>query len=121
MKCQSVKIAQGLMLLMIVTAVVGTPILVAAPPSDLPATAPLAVRGEVVVIVGDLHLVPDAAGIPEVQMVMEEISVVQSTGHEAIQFHVNEGTQVNDSLKIGDTVEVVALGNGDALSIKKTE
>ncbi|HLZ34170.1 MAG TPA: hypothetical protein VKP13_09135 [Nitrospira sp.] len=109
--------------------VIGTAALVAAPPStDLSETTPLptgkemAVTGEVVMIEGNVQIVKDRSGKQrDVYMIMEHLYVAQIAGDEAIQFHVNEETRMDEELKIGDKVEVLAAQNGEALSIKKTE
>jgi hypothetical protein len=102
---------------------------VAAPAStELPETAPspvgkeMAVTGEVVMIEGNVQIVEDPSGRQrDVYMIVEHLYVARVAGDEAIQFHVNEKTRMNEDLRIGDKVEVLAAENGEALSIKKTE
>jgi len=110
-------------------AVLGVTNLVAAPPSDeqrettpLPLGKEMALTGEVVMIEGNVEIVDDpAGGKKEAYLIMENLYVAQAVGDEAIQFHVNEKTQVDDNVQIGDKVEILAAQNGEALSIKKTE
>jgi hypothetical protein len=54
-------------------------------------------------------------------MIMENLFVAKVAGDEAIQFHINEKTRLDQDLTIGDKVEVLAAQNGEALSIKKME
>ena len=73
-------------------------------------------------IEGNVQIVKDRSGKQrDVYMIMEHLYVAQIAGDEAIQFHVNEETRMDEELKIGDKVEVLAAQNGEALSIKKTE
>lgn len=72
-------------------------------------------------IAGDLKVVKDAAGKEEVRMIMDEVAVLQHIGDEATSFDVNEGTQMEDTVTVGDKVEVLVSGDGRALSIRKTE
>jgi hypothetical protein len=62
-----------------------------------------------------------SSGKKDAYLIMEHLYVAQAAGDEAIQFHVNEKTQVDDDLRVGDKVAVLAAQNGEALSIKKTE
>lgn len=122
---------QGLILLGLLSAlaVIGATILVAAPPSDersetatLPLSKELAVTGEVVMIEGNVRIVEDPPGSEKnAYLIMEHLYVAQIAGDEAIKFHVNENTRIDQDLKVGDKVEVLAAQNGEALSIKKTE
>jgi hypothetical protein len=109
--------------------VLGVTNLVAAPPSDerrettpLPIGTEMALKGEVVMIEGNVEIIDDpSAGKKDAYLIMENLFVAQTAGDEAIQFHVNAMTQVDDDLQIGDKVEVLAAENGEALSIKKME
>ena len=129
MKNGGMKIAQGLILILITIGGIGTTILVAAPPSDnqsgttsYPERGELVVRGEVVMIEGEVQMVEDpASNKREEYLVMDQLYVAKDIGDEAIQFHVNEKTRVDDNVMVGDVVEVLASGNGNALSIKKTK
>ena len=124
-------IRQGLILLVLLSAfaVIGATILMAAPPSDershpapVPTGKELAVTGEVVMIEGNVQIVEDPSGAKkDAYLIMEHLYVAQVAGDEAIQFHVNEKTRIDQDLKVGDKVEVLAAQNGEALSIKKRE
>lgn len=82
----------------------------------------LALTGEVVMIEGNVEIVEDPSdGKKDAFLVMEHLYVAQVAGDEAIQFLVNDRTQVDEDLRVGDKVEVLAAQNGEALSIKKTE
>lgn len=82
----------------------------------------LAITGEVVMIEGIVQLVEDPfSEKKDAYMVMEYLYVAQIAGDQAIELHVNDKTLVEDDLRIGDRVEVVAAPNGEALSVKKTE
>ena len=72
-------------------------------------------------ISGDLQVMKDAAGKEEVHMIMDELAVLQDAGDEARSFDVNAGTQMDDTVAVGDKVEVLVSGDGHALSIRKTE
>jgi hypothetical protein len=73
-------------------------------------------------IEGNMEIVEDAAGKSmDVHMIMENLYVAKVAGDEAIQFHINEKTRLDQDLTIGDKVEVLAAQNGEALSIKKME
>jgi hypothetical protein len=109
-------------------AILGVTNLVAAPLSDeRRGTAPLsmgtelALTGEVVMIEGNVEIIDDPSGKKDAYLIMENLFIAQAAGDKAIQFHVNEMTQVDDDLQIGDKVEVLAGQNGEALSIKKME
>jgi hypothetical protein len=117
------------LLILLSALTVGTTISMAAQPFDeLSETAPvplgkeLAVTGEVVMIEGNMQIVEDAAGRNmDVHMIMENLYVAKVAGDEAIQFHINQNTQIDQNLTIGDKVKVLAAQNGEALSIKKME
>jgi Cu/Ag efflux protein CusF len=119
----------SLLVLLSALTVVGTTISIAAQPSnELSETAPLpfgkelAVTGEVVMIEGNMQIVEDPSGKnTDVRMIMENLFVAKVAGDEAIQFHINEKTRLDQDLTIGDKVEVLAAQNGEALSIKKME
>jgi hypothetical protein len=119
----------SLFVLLSALTVVGTTISIAAQPSnELSETAPrpfgkeLAVTGEVVMIEGNMQIVEDPSGRnTDVRMIMENLYVAKVAGDEAIQFHINKNTRLDEDLMIGDKVEVLAAQNGEALSIKKTE
>jgi hypothetical protein len=119
----------SLFVLLSALTVVGTTISIAAQPSnELSETAPrpfgkeLAVTGEVVMIEGNMQIVEDPSGRnTDVRMIMENLYVAKVAGDEAIQFHINKNTRLDEDLTIGDKVEVLAAQNGEALSIKKTE
>jgi hypothetical protein len=119
----------SLLVLLSALTVVGTTISIAAQPSnELSETAPLpfgkelAVTGEVVMIEGNMQIVEDPSGKnTDVRMIMENLFVAKVAGDEAIQFHINENTRLDQDLTIGDKVEVLAAQNGEALSIKKME
>ena len=82
----------------------------------------LALTGEVVMIEGNVEIVEDTSdGKKDAFLVIEHLYVAQVAGDEAIQFRVNDRTQVDEDLRVGDQVEVLAAQNGEALSIKKTE
>lgn len=121
MNCYSVKIARGFFLLLVVTIGIGIPSFAATPPSVPSEGAFQTVKGEVVMIAGDLKVVKDASGQKEVRVTMDELTVLQDVGDEATSFDVNEATQVEGTLTVGDTVEVHVSGDGRALSIKKTQ
>ena len=122
---------QGFVMVVLVSAfaVMTTTDLLAAPPSDgrmatapLPIGKELALTGEVVMIEGNVQIVEDpVGGKKDAYLVMENLYVAQVAGDEAIQFHVNEKTRMDENLKVGDKVEVLAAKNGEARSIKKTE
>lgn len=119
----------SLLVLLSALTVVGTTISIAAQSSnELSETAPLpfgkelAVTGEVVMIEGNMQIVEDPSGKnTDVRMIMENLFVAKVAGDEAIQFHINENTRLDQDLTIGDKVEVLAAQNGEALSIKKME
>jgi len=125
--CLSLKFS--LLVLLITSAAVGVIMSIAAQSSNvLSETAPLpfgekvAVTGEIVMIEGNVQIIEDPSGKKtDVYMMMENLYVAQAAGNEAIQFHVNDKTRVEQDLKVGDTVEVLAAQNGEALSIKKAE
>lgn len=118
-----------LVILVSALAVMTTTDLLAAPLSDgrmetapLPIGKELALTGEVVMIEGNVQIVEDpVGGKKDAYLVMENLYVAQVAGDEAIQFHVNEKTRMDENLKVGDKVEVLAAKNGEARSIKKTE
>jgi hypothetical protein len=126
----SVRVPQGsvLLLLMSVVVLIGAAIFSTAPPSHaLMETTPppigkeLAVKGEVVMIEGDVQIVEDpSSGQKDTYLIVDHLYVAQVAGDEAIEFHVNENTHMDD-VKIGDKVEVLASENREAVSIKKTE
>lgn len=102
--------------------------LVAAPDDErsgntsVPIGKRLALTGEVVMIEGNVEIVEDPSdGKKDAFLVMEHLYVAQVAGDEAVQFRVNDRTQVDEDLRVGDKVEVLAAQNGEALSIKKTE
>ncbi|MGH7207228.1 MAG: hypothetical protein ACREI2_13590 [Nitrospiraceae bacterium] len=72
-------------------------------------------------IAGDLQVVEDAAGKKEVHMIMDELYVDQGVGDQAVPLHVNDATQLKDTIEVGDKVEAQVAGDGYALSIQKTE
>jgi hypothetical protein len=124
------QLKQGLILLVFLGALaVGATILVAAPrineppeTTPLPFRTELAVTGEVVMIEGNVQIVEDSSGrAKDAYLIMDHLYVAQVEGEEAIQFHINEKTQLDEDLRVGDKVEVVAAPNGEALSIKKME
>ncbi len=127
----SLSLKQGLILLVLLSAlaIIGATILVAAPrinePSEtasLPFGSELAVTGEVVMIEGNVQIVEDASGrAKDAHLIVEHLYIAQAAGDEAIQFHINEKTQMDGDLRVGDKVEVLAAQNGEALSVKKTE
>ena len=90
--------------------------------TSVPIGKGLALTGEVVMIEGNVEIVEDPSdGKKDAFLVMEHLYVAQVAGDEAIQFRVNDRTQVDEDLRVGDKVEVLAAQNGEALSIKKTE
>lgn len=122
---------QGLILLVLLSAlaVIGATILVAAPPSDersetapLPIGKELAVTGEVVMIEGNVQIVEDPSGAKkDAYLIMDHLYVAQVIGDKPTEFLVNEKTRMDEDIKVGDKVEVLAAQNGEALSIKKAE
>lgn len=122
---------QGFILLVLLSALafVGTAILVAAPPSNefsetapLPFEKELAVTGEVVMIEGNVQIVETPSGKnKDVYMVLEHLYIARVIGDTPTEFHVNENTRIDEDIRVGDKVEVLAAQNGEALSIKKTE
>lgn len=73
-------------------------------------------------IEGNVEIVEDSSGSEKsAYLIMEHLYVAQVAGDEAIQFHVNEKTRIDQDLKVGDKVEVFAAQNGEALFIKKRE
>jgi hypothetical protein len=131
MNLTKIGVSLRLSLLVLLSALtgIGTTISIAAQPSnELSETAPLpfgkeqAVTGEVVMIEGNMQIVEDPSGRnTDVRMIMENLYVAKVAGDEAIQFHINENTRLDQDLTVGDKVEVLAAPNGEALSIKKTE
>ena len=129
MKYNDMKIVPGLLVLLVVMAGIGTTTLAAAPSSDyvsetppFPGKGELVVRGEVVMIEGDVQIVENSSGTKkDAYLIMDQLHIARAIGDETIQFRVNERTRVDDDVRIGDMVEVLASGNGVALSIKKTE
>jgi hypothetical protein len=125
------RLRQGLNLLVVLIgpAVLGAAILLAAPPSnDLSATAPLpsgkelVLTGEVVMIEGNVQIVENPSeGKTEAYLIMDHLYVAQVTGEPPIECQVNEKTRIDEDIRVGDKVEVLAAQNGEALSIKKTE
>lgn len=102
--------------------------LVAAPDDErsgntsLPIGKKLALTGEVVMIEGNVEIVEGPSdGKKDAFLVMEHLYVAQVAGDEAVEFRVNDRTQVDEDLRVGDKVEVLAAQNGEALSIRKTE
>ena len=90
--------------------------------TSVPLGKGLALTGEVVMIEGNVEIVEDPSdGKKDAFLVMEHLYVAQVAGDEAIEFRVNDSTQVDEDLRVGDKVEVVSAQNGEALSIKKTE
>jgi hypothetical protein len=90
--------------------------------TSVPLGKGLALTGEVVMIEGNVEIVEDPSdGKKDAFLVIEHLYVAQVAGDEAIQFRVNDRTQVDEDLRVGDQVEVLAAQNGEALSIKKTE
>ncbi len=122
---------QGLILFVLLSAlaVVGAAILVAAPPTNevsettpLPIGKELAVTGEVVMIEGNVQVMEDpSGGKKDAYLIIEHLYVARVIGDEPTEFLVNEKTQLDEDIKVGDKVEVLAAQNGEALSIKKTE
>ena len=128
---------QGLTLLVLLSAlaVFSATILVAAPPSDERSeTAPLPplsigkdlavtpVTGEVVMIEGNVQVMEDpSGGKKDAYLIIEHLYVARVIGDEPTEFLVNEKTQLDEDIKVGDKVEVLAAQDGEALSIKKTE
>ncbi len=121
MNCHSMKIARDLLLLLVVTVGGRVPSLAATPPSVPLEVASQTVKGEVVMIAGDLQVVEDAAGKKEVHMIMDELYVDQGVGGQAVPLHLNGATQLKDTIEVGDKVEAQVAGDGYALSIQKTE
>ncbi len=90
--------------------------------TSVPLGKGLTLTGEVVMIEGNVEIVEDPSdGKKDAFLVIEHLYVAQVAGDEAIQFRVNDRTQVDEDLRVGDQVEVLAAQNGEALSIKKTE
>lgn len=122
---------QGLNLLVLLSgpAVISAAILLAAPPSnDLPETAPLPIgnelvlTGEVVMIEGNVQIVEDPSdGKTKTYLIMDHLYVAQVIGDTPIECQVNEKTRVDETIRVGDKVEVLATQDGEALSIKKAE
>jgi hypothetical protein len=128
----NIHVTEWLILLFLVSGVVafGVTIPPAPPlPEELPPTAPETIRneipviGEVVMIEGNVQFVEDPSGrMTDVYLVMERLYVVDMSGAKAIHFfHVNETTLMDDDLRVGDEVEVLASDHDEALSIKKME
>ena len=119
----------NLLVLLTALAVFGVAILQAAPPSnELLETVPepigkeLAVTGEVVMIEGNVQIVEDPSGAKkEAYLIMDHLYVAQVIGDKPTEFLVNEKTRMDEDIKVGDKVEVLAAQNGEALSIKKAE
>lgn len=118
-----------LVLLSSALAVISAAILDEALPSNevaetalFPVGKEVAVTGEVVMIEGNVQVVEDpSGGKKDVYLIMDHLHVAEVAGDEAIDFHVNEKTRIDEDLKVGDRVEVLAAQNGEALSIKKTK
>lgn len=121
MNCKDLKIIQSLSLILLVTMGAGSLSYAVPSPSAPSPMAPRTVKGEVVMISGDLYVSEDTTGKKEVQMIMDEVTVLQDVGDEATSFDVNESTQVEDTVEVGDTVEVLVSGDRRALSIRKTQ
>jgi len=119
----------NLLVLLIGPAVLGTAILLAAPPSNdfsetvpLPSGQELILTGEVVMIEGTVRVVEDpSGGKTEAHLIMDHLYVAQVIGETPIECQVNEKTRMDETIQVGDTVEVLVAQNGEALSIKKTE
>ncbi|MBU6434666.1 MAG: hypothetical protein KGS09_17855 [Nitrospirae bacterium] len=119
----------NLLVLLTALAVFGVAILQAAPPSnELLETVPepigkeLAVTGEVVMIEGNVQIVEDPSGAKkDAYLIMDHLYVAQVIGDKPTEFLVNEKTRMDEDIKVGDKVEVLAAQNGEALSIKKAE
>lgn len=121
MICHSMKIARDLLLLLVVAVGGGFPSLAATSPSGPFEAASQTVKGEVVMIAGDLQEVEDPAGKKEVHMIVDELYVDQGVKGQAVSLHVNDATQLKDTIEVGDKVEAQVAGDGYALSIQKTE
>jgi hypothetical protein len=81
----------------------------------------LPVIGEVVMIEGTVQIMGDQPGrIEDVHITIEDLYVVKFSGGEAVHFHVNETTWMDEELRVGNEVEVWASEAGEALFIIKT-
>lgn len=133
MKYSGMTFARALMLILLSVVGIGSLLLVAARSSDnLPEAFPSpfpsqeigkqVIRGEVVMIEGELQVEEDpSTKTRDGYLIMDQLYVAKDIGEEPIHFHLNERTQMDDDVRVGDKVEVLASGNGVALSIKKTE
>jgi hypothetical protein len=90
--------------------------------APLPIGTEMALRGEVVMIEGKVEIVDDpSGGKKDAYLIMDHLYVAQVIGDRPTEYHVNEKTRMDEDIKVGDKVEVLASANGEALSIKKTE
>lgn len=124
-------LSQGLNLLVLLSgpAVISAAILLASPPSDdLSETAPspigneLVLTGKVVRIEGNVQIVEDPSdGRTDTYLIMDHLYVAQVIGDRPTECQVNENTRMDETIQVGDRVEVLITYDGEALSIKKTE
>ena len=79
------------------------------------------VRGEVLMIEGAVQIAGDLPRrVEDVQLIMKHLYVMEYSGGAPVKlFVVTEQTWRDDGLSVGDTVEVWASENGEALFINK--
>jgi len=88
------------------------------PPSIL---EEIPVRGEVLMIEGAVQIAGDLpCRIVDVQLIMKHLYVMEFSGGEPVYlFVVTEQTWMDEGLRVGDTVEMWASGDGETLFINK--
>ncbi|MGQ0812786.1 MAG: hypothetical protein ACT4OO_16380 [Nitrospiraceae bacterium] len=77
------------------------------------------VKGEVVMIAGDLQTLDPRQGERNAGMIMQEIVVLPPHRHVAVTLSVDESTKVDGEVAIGDKIEAQVTDTGHALSIHK--
>lgn len=121
MKCNDLKAMPSLFLILVATIGLGELSHAAPSPSVPSVMAPHhTVKGEVVVIAGELQAVKDGADTNEV-LIMDELYVVQNGADEGIFLLVDESTKLNGTVQVGDEIEAQVSADGHALSIQSVQ
>ncbi|MGQ0811866.1 MAG: hypothetical protein ACT4OO_11675 [Nitrospiraceae bacterium] len=79
----------------------------------------LTVKGEVVMISGELQVVETPGGKRQVATVIEEVVVLPSNETGAVTLFVDTATHLPGEVSIGDKIEADVNANGRAFSIRK--
>ena len=120
MKCNDLKVMPCLVLILFVTIGPGELSHAVPSPSVPSVMAPHTVKGEVVVIAGELQAVKDGADTKEV-LIMDELYVVKNGADEGIFLLVDESTKLNGTVQVGDKIEAQVSADGHALSIQSVQ